>query len=369
MIPSKAEHAGALLTIDLGAICANWRALRGQLASGSCAAVVKADAYGLGAAKVAPALSAAGCRDFFVAHLEEAIALRPLLPREAALYVLHGCPPGTEDACLAADAIPVLNGLQQVGAWSALARRKGRALPAILQVDTGMARLGLAPQELAMLADDPSRLDGITLRYVMSHLACAEQPDHPLNADQLERFRSARARLPATPASLANSSGIFLNSDYHFDLARPGAALYGVAPLADQPNPMRPVLRLQGKVIQLRDLTPGTPVGYGATWSAPAAARIATVAVGYADRYLRSLSNRTCAYFEGTALPLVGVVSMDTITLDVSALPESVLQPGTLVDLINERHPVDALARQAGTIGYEILTSLGGRYFRRYVGD
>lgn len=360
-------ECGALLTIDLGAIVENWRALKARVGRADCAAVVKADAYGLGAAKVGPALAAAGCRHFFVAHLAEGLALRPLLPATATVFVLHGAPPGAEAECAAQGLVPVLNSEPQVLAWRALAARLGRRLPAVLQVDSGMSRLGLSPAELDTLADDSDAFAGIEVACVMSHLACADEPDHPANAMQRERFIAARRRLPAAPASFANSSGIFLGPDYHFDLARPGAALYGVAPVAGAPNPMRPVLRLQAKVMQVRQIDAGTPVGYGFSWRASTPARIATVSVGYADGWLRSQSNRGAAWFEGVELPLAGKVSMDTITLDASALPEGALQPGTLVDLIDEHHGVDAVAARASTIGYEILTSLGRRYQRRYI--
>lgn len=362
------QLAGALLTIDLGAICANWRALKARIGGADCAAVVKADAYGLGAARVGPALAAAGCRHFFVAHLAEAAALRPLLPASATVFVLHGAPPGAEADCEASGAVPVLNSRPQIDAWRALAARLGRRLAAIVQVDSGMSRLGLSGAELDELAGEADGFAGIDVRFVMSHLACADEPEHPANALQRERFIAARRRLPAAPASFANSSGIFLGPDYHFDLARPGAALYGVAPTAGSANPMRPAVRLQGKVVQVRDVAAGTPVGYGFGWSAPEASRIATVSVGYADGWLRSQSNRGSARFEGVELPLVGKVSMDTITLDASVLPEAALRPGALVDLIDARHGVDAVAERAGTIGYEILTSLGRRYERRYVG-
>lgn len=366
---SAGGSAGAVLTIDLAAIAANYQILRERLPTATASAVVKADAYGLGAMKVAPALYAAGCRHFFVAHLEEALTLRPLLPTDAELFVLHGPLPGTEAEFVAEGVIPVLNSLAQVQGWGALAAARGRMLPAFLQVDTGMARLGLAADELAVLAAAPERLAGIELRYVMSHLACAEVQDHPANAAQLDRFNQARALLPPAPASLANSSGIFLGPAYHFDLVRPGAALYGVAPVAGVANPMRPVIRLQGRVIQLRGVAPGTPVGYGATWRADGSPRrIATVAVGYADGFLRSLGNRGTAYVDEWALPVVGMVSMDTITLDASAVPAERLTPGSLVDLIGPANPVDMLAGEAQTIGYEILTNLGHRYARHYIG-
>ena len=360
-------ETGALLTIDLGAVCDNWRSLKARVGGADCAAVVKADAYGLGAAQVGPALADAGCGHFFVAHLAEGLALRPLLPTGATVFVLHGAPPGAEADCAAAGLVPVLNSAQQVQAWRTLAARRGRRLPAVVQVDSGMSRLGLSGAELDQLAADADSFAGIEVRCVMSHLACADEPDHPANAMQRERFIAARRRLPAAPASFANSSGIFLGPGYHFELARPGAALYGVAPVAGAPNPMRPVVRLQAKVMQLRQVEAGTPVGYGFSWRAPAAARIATVSVGYADGWQRSQSHRGAAWFEGVELPLVGKVSMDTITLDASALPEGALQPGALVDLIDARRGVDGVAARAGTIGYEVLTSLGRRYERHYV--
>lgn len=361
-------HPGALLTVDLGAICANWRMLKTRLAAAECAAVVKADAYGLGALKVAPALYEAGCRHFFVAHVDEAIALRPALHPDAVVYVLHGATPGAEPEFVVHDLVPVLNSLAQVAAWRELACKLERPLPAILQIDTGMARLGLSPHELDVVAGDRAQLRGIDLRFVMSHLASAEDQGSPANRFQLERFRGALARLPRTRASLANSSGIFLGADYHFDLVRPGAALYGVAPVAGAPNPMRPVIRLQGKVIQTRTIEAGTPVGYSHTWTAPRRSRIATVAVGYADGYLRGLSNRGYVQFDVTALPVVGNVSMDTILVDVTALGEDTIREGSLIDIAGPELGVDDIAGRAGTIGYEILTSLGNRYARHYLG-
>ncbi len=361
-------HPGALLTIYLGAICDNWRALKARLAGAECAAVVKADAYGLGALKVAPALYQAGCRHFFVAHLDEAIALRPVLHPDATVYVLHGPLPGAEPEFVVHELVPVLNSLRQLDAWRDLACKVDRPLPAILQIDTGMARLGLCPQELDVVAGDPERLRGVDLRFVMSHLASAEDQANPANRAQLERFRAALARLPTTRASFANSSGIFLGADYHFDLVRPGAALYGVAPVAGAPNPMRPVIRLQGRVVQTRTIEAGTPVGYSHTWTATRRSRIATVAVGYADGYLRSLGNRGYVQFDVTRLPVVGNVSMDTILVDVTELGENSIREGSLIDIAGPDLAVDDIAGRAGTIGYEILTSLGNRYARSYVG-
>ena len=361
-------NAGAWLEIRLDAICGNWHLLRRRAGSATCAAVAKADAYGLGAAQVAPALYRAGCRHFFVAHLDEGIALRPLLERDATVYVLHGSTPGAEPEFVAHGLVPVLNSLQQLDAWRGLAQGVDRELPAVLQVDTGMSRLGLPPAEVDAIAADASCLQGVSLQLVMSHLASAEDQATPLNTQQLERFRATLPRLPLARASLANSSGIFLGSDYQFDLVRPGAALYGVAPVLGQPNPLQPVVRLRSKVLQMRQIEAGTGVGYGHAWTAPRPSRIATLATGYADGWLRSLSNRGEVEYEGQRLPVVGKVSMDTITVDATTVPEGRLHEGSLVDLLGDRLGVDEVARAAGTIGYEVLTSLGARYARSYLG-
>lgn len=365
---SARERAGAILTVDLAAIRANYRLLRARAAPAACAAVLKSDAYGLGAAPVAAALYQEGCRHFFVAHLDEGIALRPRLAGDAEIVILHGAPPGTEREFLAHRLTPVLNSLAQIAAWRALAASFGRALPAIVQVDSGMSRMGLAPAEVDALAADPQGLAGIALRLVMSHLACADEPGNTMNARQLARFKALRARLPACPASLCNSSGVFLGGDYHFDLVRPGAALYGIAPAAGQPNPMHPVVRLQGRIIQTRTIERGDHVGYCLNYTAAATCQVATVAVGYADGWLRTMSNRALALVDGIRVPQIGNISMDSITLDVSALAPARVAPGSLVDLICDEHPVDAVAGLAGTIGYEVLTSLGPRLHREYAG-
>ncbi len=360
------ERAGAVLTIDLGAIVANYRLLCRRLGAVACAAVVKADAYGLGASQVAPTLAEAGCRHFFVAQLDEALALRPRLPG-AAIGVFNGVFPGEEGIYAQNHLLPVLNDLGQVDLWAGFAARRRRAMPAILHLDTGMSRLGLEPAEVARLADDPARLHGIEVRTIMSHLACADQPPHPMNARQLAAFGAARAKLPPAPASFANSSGIFLGPDYHFDLGRPGAALYGLAPSPENPNPMAQVVNLKGKILQLHDVDRPMTVGYGATHRFTGARRLATVAVGYADGYLRSLSGRAHAFLGDVRVPVVGRVSMDLITVDVTAAPPRAARPGRWVELLGPRHGVDALAAEAGTIGYEVLTALGRRYHRAYV--
>lgn len=352
------HHGQALLHIDLAAIAANWRDLAARHAA-PVAGVVKADAYGLGAAPVARALRDAGCGFFFVAHLTEGIALRAALGPGPDIAVLNGFPPGAdEDAAL----IPVLNSLGDIHAYHGT----GRA--ALLHLDTGMRRLGLDAREQAALAEDRAMLEGIALRHVMTHLACADEPAHPLNGAQRAAFAEAAARLaPGIPRSLANSSGIFLGEAFRSDLARPGCALYGINPMPGLPNPMRQVVRLEAEILQIRGIAAGDTVGYGASWAATEPRRVATVAAGYADGYLRALSGRSLGLLRGRAVPLIGRVSMDLTTFDVTDVQDA--RPGDRVTLIGgEGNTPDDIAARCGTIGYEILTSLGARYARRYEG-
>jgi alanine racemase len=366
--PSRAlARAGAVLEIDLAAIVANWRRLAAELKPGTqCAAVVKADAYGLGVARVAPRLAAAGCTLFFVATIDEGLELRRLLPG-VEIAVFDGLLPGTAREFRDARLIPVLNDLDQIGLW-----RKSeatRAMPAMIHIDTGMSRLGLSPPELRRLAEAPDLLAGLTLRAIVSHLACADETAHPMNAQQLTLFRLTLADVPHAPASLAASSGIFLGADYHFDLVRPGAALYGINPTPPNPNRMAQVIRLKGRIVQVRDVDSGITVGYGAAHRMERAGRIATVAVGYADGWLRSASHHGTAGIAGARLPIIGRISMDLMTLDVTGIDPALACCGAFVDLIDETHGVDEVAATAGTIGYEILTSLGARYHRIYRGE
>ncbi|WP_374444631.1 alanine racemase [Stella sp.] len=358
--------AGATLTIDLGAVAANYRILRDRLGRVPCAAVVKADGYGLGAVPVARALAAAGADWFFTAHLGEAVALRAALPPSARIAVLNGIWDGLEETFLAHDLLPVLNDLGQITLWRGRAARLGRPLPAIVQIDTGMARLGLPPAEVGVLEREPDRLAGIATVLLLSHLACADEPGHPLNGRQRTRFDAARRLFPGVPASLAASSGIFLGPEYHFDLGRPGVALYGVNPTPDRPNPMRPVVRLEARILQVRSIDRGESVGYGAAHRASRPTKVATVPIGYADGFLRSSSSRGHFLLNGAAAPIIGRVSMDLITLDVTDCAEADVRPGAAVVAIGDGRTLDAVAAEAGTIGYEFLTGLGQRYARVY---
>ncbi|MBV8089156.1 MAG: alanine racemase [Alphaproteobacteria bacterium] len=367
MAADPVDRASAVLEIDLDGIVANWRSLRARVEPAGCAAVVKADAYGLGAGPVAEALATAGCRLFFVATLDEGIALRRALPDACEIAVFNGPPPGTADEFVFHRLVPVLNEPGQIAEWGRIAARRG-GLPAMLHVDTGMARLGLTRRELDVVADDPALRNVIGWRALISHLACADEAEHPLNEKQRVRFIGARERMSAAAASLAASSGIFLGPGFHFDFVRPGAALYGVNPQPGAANPMRQVVRLRGRILQVRELEKGETVGYGAAHVTGHPSRLATVALGYADGWLRSLSHRGSGRLGGKRFPILGRVSMDLIVLDVTGADPSLVRPAGFVDLLDEDYGVDAAAADAGTIGYEILTGLGRRCYRIYRG-
>jgi len=350
------------LTIDLDAIAENWRRLAARHQNVT-AAVVKADAYGLGAARIGGRLYAEGVRHFFVAYPQEGEALRPHVPG-AMIAILNGLFPELAELYSAQNLAPVLGNAAEIAAWRAHARAIGRELPALLHIDTGMNRLGLSPAEIARLHDHPEDLEGIKILYVMTHLSNAEIRDDPENFAQVERFNAACARLPKTPRSIANSSGIFLGAEYKSDLARPGAALYGLNPTPGLKNPMRPAMRFTGRVLQIRKIPTGEPVGYNAIWTAPRPTTVATVSVGYADGYHRALSNHAFGAFDGARLPLIGRVSMDLATFD--ATDHTSLQVGSDIELIGPAVPPDEVAGWAGTNGYEILTSLATRSPRVY---
>ena len=356
-----------MLEVDLTGVAANWRLLAALVAPAECAAVVKADAYGLGAPQVSAALAAAGCRLFFVATLDEALAVRDRLPASCEIAVLNGPLPGSTGEFVLHRLIPVLNEPGQIADWAELARRHG-GLAAMLHVDTGMARLGLTAPEFARLVEQRPQESAIRWHGLMSHLACADQSLHPLNDLQHTRFAAMCRHFDGLPASLAASSGIFLGRRFHFDFVRPGAALYGINPQPDTPNPLRQVVRLKGRILQVREVERGESVGYGAAHVMERPGRLATVAVGYADGWLRSLSHRGSGRLGGKRLPLLGRVSMDLVVFDVTAADPSLARPGGFIELLDDDYGVDAAAADAGTIGYEILTALGRRYHRAYRG-
>jgi alanine racemase len=364
-------EAGGILTIDLPAIVANWRELARRAQPAACAAVIKADAYGCGIEPVAQALTAAGCETFFVAHLAEGRRVRAA-SAGAAIYVLNGLLPNATEAYAQSNLRPVLCSLDEWAEWEAFKTKTKWLGGAALHVDTGMNRLGLRPQEATALAKRAGiEHSGLTL--LMSHLACSEDPAHALNAKQIGLFREIRNLFPAIPASLSNSSGIFLGPDAHHEMVRPGVALYGANPTPGHANLMRPVVRLEGRIVQVRTVPEGETVGYGANWTARRATRLGVVSIGYADGFLRAGSATDLragaeAMVHGHRCPLAGRVSMDLIAVDVTALPERAVRRGELVALLDETIGVDDLAAHANTIAYEVLAGLGRRYRRVYRG-
>jgi alanine racemase len=364
--------ASALLTIDLDAIAANYRRLGALAAPAECAAVVKADAYGLGMEQVAPALWRAGCKTFFVATLGEAEMLRGLLP-EATIYVFGGLFPDTAARFGASDLRPVLNSLAEIREWVAFCARAEKKLPAAVHIDSGMNRLGLSAAEVEAIAEESALWSAMELALVMSHLACADMPEHPKSEAQRSVFNRLRARLPKTLASLANSAGILLGRPFHYDVVRPGIALYGGSARSHGDSEFAPVLRLDARVAQLRDVPAGETVGYGATRTVKRHTRVATLAVGYADGLFRALSvgddeEGHVVYLGPHSAPILGRVSMDLITVDVTGVPEHFARPGAWVEVIGPHVSLQTLAAHAGTIDYEILTNLGSRAVRRYRG-
>jgi alanine racemase len=364
-------EVGGTLTIDLDAVETNWRALARRLLTVECAAVVKANAYGLGLEPVTAKLAKAGCKTFFVADIAEARRVRARA-REAAIYVLNGFVPQAANAFAELKARPVINSTMELAEWDSFVSAHNWHGGAAIHVDTGMNRLGVSAEEAAALAPRlQTENHGITL--LMSHLACAEIPHHPLNASQIRLFRELRMLYHGVSASLANSSGIFLGESAHCDMARPGAALYGINPTPGSANPMRNVVELTGRILQVRKVRPSETVGYGAAWTARRASRIAIVAFGYADGLLRTASG-TDGRVGGTAIiaakrcPIAGQISMDLTCVDVSDLGDGAVHRGDVATFIGEKLPVDEVAASAGTIGYEILTRLGPRCHLVYRG-
>jgi alanine racemase len=365
---SSAPAEAGILSIDLSAVTVNYRLVQTKAPSARVGAVVKADAYGLGARTIAPVLADAGCRDFFVAHLAEALELVSSLPESARLYVLNGLAPGMESLCADAHIMPVLNTLEQARDWQRHAAGIGRKLPAVLQVDTGMSRLGLGADELEVLLREPGFLDWVELRVVMSHLACADRPGAAANAEQVRRFVDMAARVPEAERSLANSAAALGMPDHVGDLVRPGLVLYGIDPLSGATTGLHPAITLDARVIQVRSVPAGVGVGYDHDYVTQSPRRLATLSVGYADGWPRALGGKGAVWMNGVRLPLVGRVSMDTCTADVTELPVGSPQPGDTVELIGPHQSVLELATMLDTAPHAVLTGLGKRFERRFTG-
>ena len=364
--------ARAVLRIDLTALRANWALLNERAGPAECAGVIKADAYGLGLEQIARALTEQGCRTFFVATLEEGRRARVIQPG-AVIYILDGLLPGAEAHYAGFDLRPVLSSEPELHDWARYCRSIGRHLPAAVQLDTGMNRLGLRPVEVAQVAGEPDLFPAFKMTLVMSHLACADEQDNPMNDVQRAMFNKLRTMLPPAPASLANSGGTFLGPQYHYDLVRPGIAVYGGRAFEGGANPMKPVVSLSARILQLRDCEPGEAVGYGATYKVTRPSRMATIACGYADGFLRALSGPSghpgpVGFIGEHPVPVVGRVSMDLITVDVTDVPPDLAKRGNWVEVMGGRVTLDDLTDRAGTIGYELLARLSKRVHRIYEG-
>jgi alanine racemase len=372
-MPESLASATGAITVDLGRIAANWRALADKVAPSRCGAVVKADAYGLGAERVIAALARAGCTAFFIATPTEAEHARRIAP-DADIYALDGLV-GNAAAAFAHLAVkPVLSTLDDIVAWSALCRARGEQLSAAFHIDTGLHRLGLPVRDVRRLTAEPSMMAGIDLDLVMSHLASADNPRDPKNRDQLLAFETLSALFPGVARSLSASDGLMLGPAYHFDLVRPGYALYGGQASQLVPAPVQPAVTVSARILAVADVVPGETVGYSATWRAKRPSRIATIAAGYADGVPRNASGPDGrpgghVLISGHLVPIVGRVSMDLITVDVTDLPDGAAMPGEFAKLIAEELTMEDAGFSAGTIGYEILTRLGHRFTRLYLDD
>ncbi len=361
------------LHVDLRALQENYRLLASLCAPAECAAAIKANAYGLGLKPCAMALWQAGCRTFFTALTQEATELRNILP-DATLYVLNGLAPGAEETFQRYNLRPALVSLDEVEEFGVFCNKIGQRLPAALHIETGIHRLGLSADDVAVLASRADLLEAFEVSLVMSHLANADDAEDEMNESQAKEFKRLRSLLPAAPSSLANSAGTLNGPDYHFDMVRPGIALYGGNPrLGPQESPMSAVAKLQSPILQIRNVSKGAGVGYSGTWVAENDSRIAIVAGGYADGFPRSLSSDPAqshakVWISGHEAPVVGRVSMDMIKVDVTHIPEQIAQRGALVELFGPNCSIDELALRAGTIPYEILTGIGGRVTRHYSG-
>lgn len=369
------DAASNRLIIDLGALADNWRRMDKLSGKARAAAVLKANAYGIGIEPAAETLYAAGARDFFVANAEEGVELREVVP-DGRIYILAGMWPGNEQLFFDNGLVPIINSEEQLAFFmSALSERGDH--PCVLHVDTGMNRLGLSAHEAIALANDPARPASFSPVLVMSHLACGDDPSHPLNRRQLESFQAVTEAFEGIESSLANSAGVHLGPDFHFDMTRPGIAVYGGEAVNGMANPMKPVVTAEARIIQIRGVKSGDTASYGASAQFSRDSRVAIVAIGYADGYHRSVSGGGVAlrqatpsgafgFLHGTKVPHLGRVTMDLSLFDVTDIPENRVRAGDYIEIFGDNIAIDDVARAGGTIGYELLTSLGRRYDRAY---
>ena len=359
--------SNSFLEINIGLIVNNYQFIKNKVGDTECAAVLKADAYGMGAAMIAKALEKAGCSIFFVATIDEGLELRACFGKNKnKIAVLSGLLKGSEDVFYKSKLTPVLNDLEQIRQWEIYNRQKKIPAPSIIHIDTGMNRLGLTINEFQHIVERPTELHGLQVEWIMSHLACGDQPGDTMNQRQLSLFCNAKETLPTVKASLSNSGGVFLGQSYHLDMVRPGIALYGSLSRSIPVNPLNQVIKLYSRILQIRTLSSGATVGYGASYRVSEPTRLATVGLGYADGYLRSLSNNSYVFFNGIRLPVVGRISMDYITVDITKIAAEKIKTGDFLEIIGDQFTLDDLAIVANTVPHEILTRLGTRHHRIY---
>ncbi len=369
MMPLVDNHkiSNSFLEINIDSIIHNYQLINNKVGNTECAAVLKADAYGMGASVVAKALDKVGCSTFFVATIDEGIELRACFSKnENQIAVLSGLLEGSEDIFYSNKLTPVLNDTEQIKKWAIYNKQKKISAPSILHIDTGMNRLGLTINELYDILKNPTELKELHVEWIMSHLACGDQPRDIMNEKQLSVFLNAKKEFPNVKASLANSAGVFLGQSYHLDMVRPGIALYGSGSGSIPSKPLKQVIRLYSRILQIRTLSTGASVGYGASYRVSEATRVATVGLGYADGYLRSLSNCSWVFFNGFRLPVIGRISMDYITVDITQIASEKIKTGDFIEIIGDKFTLDDLATVANTVPHELLTRLGTRHHRIY---
>jgi alanine racemase len=361
----KLTHSG-ILEINLSHLAENYRLFQDKVGPDcAVAGVVKADAYGLGLKPVVEKLDSLNCPQYFVATLDEAVQLRQL-NGQSPVAVLGGLFHGAEEDYIAQKITPVLNSPDDISRWQELAKEKAETLSAFLHIDTGMNRLGLSHDETQKIIDDPALLDGIDVKIIMSHFACADEKDHPLTAQQHALFSDVISAFPQSSHSLANSPGLFRSETYHYDLVRPGIGLYGGNPTPETDNPMKPTVSLKSRILQIRHCKKGETIGYGASHKFDRDTMTATIGLGYADGFLRTADRQKTFYYNDVPCPVIGRVSMDLVTIDLSGVKENPTS-GEMIEIIGPNQTIDDLAADLGTIPYEILTSLGQRYHREYI--
>ena len=369
MMPLVDNHkiSNSFLEINIDSIIHNYQLINNKVGNTECAAVLKADAYGMGASVVAKALDKVGCSTFFVATIDEGIELRACFSKnENQIAVLSGLLEGSEDIFYSNKLTPVLNDTEQIKKWAIYNKQKKISATSILHIDTGMNRLGLTINELYDIIKNPTELKELHVEWIMSHLACGDQPRDIMNEKQLSVFLNAKKEFPNVKASLANSAGVFLGQSYHLDMVRPGIALYGSGSGSIPSKPLKQVIKLYSRILQIRTLSTGASVGYGASYRVSEATRVATVGLGYADGYLRSLSNCSWVFFNGLRLPVIGRISMDYITIDITQIASEKIKTGDFIEIIGDKFTLDDLATVANTVPHELLTRLGTRHHRIY---